>query len=221
MTAKASCVGYPGRQRSVPICRIVVDMTGKAAATPVSHRVELVFCLLLAEVAACAEFPKHRIGGAMLQRLQIHGVICAGVAIDEPSCDIYNAVPCMHQVTFHRVDPVSVAASTSAVGILKVTRESDQSDVGTVNRVSPFITCMTADAINGTERVGRAESRMFRRVTLNARVARNAAIVGAKHKIRPGEYAQRDEPGAGSRQHGLSVRLTNYCTTGLLTAHST
>jgi hypothetical protein len=125
----------------------------------------------------------------MLQRLQVHGVICAGLAIDELSRDIYNTVPCVHQVAFYRVDPVGVAASASAVGILEVTRECDQSDMGTVNRVGPVITRMTADTANGTERVGRAETGLFRRVTLNARVARNAAVVGREHKIRPSEHA--------------------------------
>jgi hypothetical protein len=83
--------------------------------------------------------------------------------------------------------------------------------MGIVNCVGPVITRMTADATNGTERMGQTETGLFRRVTLNAGVAWSGAIVGAKHKIRPGEHAQRDEPGGGS----------NYSTTGLLSAHST
>ena len=128
MTAEAPLVRDPRGQGRVPVLRIGVHVTGKAAATAVLHGIELMLVFLMAEMTAGAELSEQTVRRRPLQRRQSIGA--GGWLAENPAGHADHSAPGMHETVGDVLDFIPVAAAANGASVGEVPRERHQRAVG-------------------------------------------------------------------------------------------
>ena len=170
MAAEATAVFHAGCQSGVGLVRVVVDVTGKATAAPVTRHVDCMLTFRLSQMAACALLAQHRVRNAVAQRLEIRAITRVRSIVENGARSVNDSAAGLHQVSRNTRYTIGMAAATGTFCRCQVAWERDHSLVRESLCRYLRVASMTGDTVLGRESVGRIETALLRGVALQAAV---------------------------------------------------
>ena len=168
MTAEAAAIADVGRERRVPLLRVVIDMARETAAPSIPSDIKGALCFCVAEVAARTLLAQHRIGHTVIQRLQVWAYLRAGIGVEHVARNLDHAVTGVHQVFADAGNTVGVTGAARALGIIEIARESDHALVCYLLERRRRVAGVTGSTVVGRKCMGHVESGLFTCMTFDA-----------------------------------------------------